>query len=90
MLGRGLRDRRFCLAIGSKADRQALTLTDRYAEGLRSYRQRAWQKAEDAFRVALGAVPDDALSESFLAVCLKHASNLFPTDWDGVWELREK
>jgi adenylate cyclase len=67
-----------------------LALRERYAEGLRAYRARRWDEAQQAFRAALEAVPGDGPSLALARRVEDFQANPPPADWDGAWRLDQK
>ena len=65
-------------------------LRDHYSEGLACYRRRQWREARSAFEAALGVVPNDGPSVTFI----KRLDGLIlhppGEDWDGAWRLEQK
>ena len=63
---------------------------DRYAEGLRLYRERKWREAAAKFRAALDLDPADGPSRMCLERC-SHAADQPPAEpWDGVYTMTTK
>ena len=56
-----------------------------YAEGLRLYRRRDWGRAENCFRTASLANPDDKPSRVFWERCQQYIKVQPSESWDGVW-----
>ena len=65
-------------------------MLERYASGLRAYRDRQWDDAEAAFRVALALTPDDGPSKVYVSRCAAHRNVPPPADWDGVFQMETK
>ena len=65
-------------------------LRDHYSEGVACYRRRQWREARSAFEAALGVVPNDGPSVTFI----KRLDGLIlhppGEDWDGAWRLEQK
>ncbi|MFC1825770.1 CHASE2 domain-containing protein [Thermodesulfobacteriota bacterium] len=58
-----------------------------YAQGLRAYRKRDWNRALVFFNQALSASPDDGPSKTMLKRCNEFKSNPPPEDWNGVYSI---
>jgi len=61
-----------------------------FEQGLRAYRQRAWDEAADKFKTCLKLVPQDGPSALFLKRIQTFAISSPPENWDGVWTMTEK
>jgi adenylate cyclase len=68
----------------------AAAVSERYAEGLASYRSRDWKQAAAYFRSALSLDTSDGPSRTMLARCEAYLATPPPDAWDGVFELTEK
>jgi adenylate cyclase len=60
---------------------------DRYAEGLKAYRERRWDDAIAALNAALEASPGDGPSTALLGRIENLKANPPSQDWDGSWRL---
>jgi adenylate cyclase len=69
---------------------QQVLLRSRYAEGLAAYRARRWDEANNAFNLALDAVPGDGPSLALLSRIKSLRENPPVADWDGSWRLDQK
>jgi adenylate cyclase len=58
--------------------------------GVKSYRERRWDDAINAFRQALIFNPQDFASEMYLKRCEYFKQTPPPIDWNGVWVLKTK
>lgn len=67
-----------------------LALLKRYSEGLAAYRARHWDKALQAFKEALEAVPADGPSTAFVQRIDGFKTNPPADAWDGSWYLDHK
>ncbi|MDE0758959.1 MAG: hypothetical protein OSB45_12435 [Pseudomonadales bacterium] len=79
-----LLDRRNTTA-GVKAD-----LVDQYNRALSAYRQRDYVKALNDFEACLSLVVDDGPALTYVNRCKLLIASPSETDWDGVWNLKEK
>ncbi len=79
-----LLDRRNVTA-GVRAD-----LVDQYHRALSAYRQRDYVKALNDFEACLSLVADDGPALTFVSRCKQFIASPPETDWDGVWDLKEK
>ncbi len=61
-----------------------------FAEGLRRYRAREWDRAASHFERALEAHPGDTPSSLYLDRCRQYAVDPPPSDWKGVWTMATK
>ncbi len=61
-----------------------------YASGLRSYRERRWAEARDAFGEILQSEPGDGPSATMKARAEEYGRNPPPDDWDGVYTMLHK
>lgn len=61
-----------------------------FSDGVIKYRRRDWDKAILAFRKALKANHDDALSRDYVNRCEIMKANPPPEDWDGTWVMQSK
>ncbi|MGI8784142.1 MAG: adenylate/guanylate cyclase domain-containing protein [Acidobacteriota bacterium] len=61
-----------------------------FEQGLRAYRQRAWDEATKQFTTCLKLVPQDGPSALFLKRIQAFAISPPPEHWDGVWTMTEK
>ena len=60
-----------------------------FNEGLRSYRQRRWDSALEAFENAV-SLSDDFASQAYIKRCKYFRHSPPPAAWDGVWILVSK
>ena len=65
-------------------------LCDQFAQGLASYRKRAWEAAITQFQQTLERVPSDVPSQLYLQRCAMYRQTPPPEDWDGVFEMKTK
>ena len=65
-------------------------IRERYAEGLRLYRQRSWNAAAVEFRAALEIDPADGPSKTLLERCVHAAQDPPLEPWDGVYAMAAK
>jgi adenylate cyclase len=65
-------------------------IRDRYAEGLRLYRERKWNDAAAVFRAVLEIDPTDGPSKTLLDRCVHAAQDPPPEPWDGVYVMTTK
>ncbi len=65
-------------------------ILDLYAQGLRAYRQRDWNRALIFFSQALKIMPDDGPSRTMLARCTEYKANPPPKDWNGAYTMAAK
>ncbi len=63
---------------------------DKYHEGLRLYRQRAFKEAIDAFEEVFRYLPDDYVTRVYLERARTFTVAPPPTLWDGVYEMLTK
>lgn len=61
-----------------------------YAEGLALYRAMKWKEAMERFERALAMNKDDCPSKVYLDRCRYFIENPPPSDWDGVWVMKDK
>lgn len=61
-----------------------------FKAGLASYRRQEWDKAEAAFRDALAANPNDALTKTYLKRVAAMRDNPPGPEWNGVWVMKTK
>jgi adenylate cyclase len=75
--------------LGSKGELtpQLSSSRDRYAEGLKAYRERRWDDAIAALNAALEASPGDGPSTALLGRIENLKANPPSQDWDGSWRL---
>jgi adenylate cyclase len=79
--------------IGMKNGRlgtEQMKLLEFYAEGLRLYRQREWQKAIVTFRQGLAHSPGDRPSQLYIERSELYLTAPPPPDWNGVFILETK
>jgi adenylate cyclase len=69
---------------------QQVLLRSHYSEGLTAYRARRWDEANNAFNMALDAVPSDGPSLALLSRVKSLRNNPPAADWDGSWRLDQK
>jgi adenylate cyclase len=74
--------------LGERATASAADLERRrlYHEALALFRERAWERALEAF-VALGP---DSLAQIYVERCREFLRSAPPGDWDGVFDLKSK
>jgi adenylate cyclase len=65
-------------------------LVDQYHRALNAYRQRDYVKALNDFEACLSLVADDGPALTFVNRCKQFMASPPATDWDGVWDLKEK
>jgi len=63
---------------------------ERYAEGIRLYRERAFKDARAAFHATLAINPADRPSRLYIERCEHFLEAPPPPDWDGVWTMTSK
>jgi adenylate cyclase len=63
---------------------------ERYADGIRLYRDRAWKDARTRFLETLALNPADCPSRLYVERCEHFLETPPPPDWDGVWTLASK
>ncbi len=61
-----------------------------YAEGLAAWRNKDWNRAEDAFHACLALRPNDGPSKTFLERLAIVKQTPPSGSWDGVWHLASK
>jgi adenylate cyclase len=74
---------------GGLSDRMR-SIRDRYAEGLRLYRERNWNEAAARFAAILETDPADGPSRTLLERCTHAAHEPPPEPWDGVYVMTTK
>ncbi len=65
-------------------------LIDIYTEGLCAYRERRWADALISFRRVLRYFPNDGPSRIHTIRCLNFLEVPAPSDWDGIYEMKQK
>jgi adenylate cyclase len=68
----------------------ALRVLDIFSDGLKRYRQRDWQSAQDRFASALQLAPQDGPSKVYLDRCRYYREHEPSDNWDGVWVMHDK
>ena len=63
---------------------------ERYSEGIRLYRERAFKDARARFADTLAINPGDRPSQLYVERCEHFLESPPPPDWDGVWTLTVK
>ena len=63
---------------------------ERYIEGIRLYRERAFKDARACFAATLALNPADRPSRLYVERCEHFLESPPPPDWDGVWTLTTK
>jgi len=61
-----------------------------FLKGLEIYRKQDWIHAYDMFQKALSLNPDDGPAQEFIRRCKIFIENPRTSDWNGVFELRDK
>ena len=61
-----------------------------FAEALRAYRERSWEKAIDTFKASLQISEQDGPSLFYLRLCEKYRENPPGERWDGLVRFRKK
>jgi class 3 adenylate cyclase/CHASE2 domain-containing sensor protein len=61
-----------------------------YNQGLKTYRQKEFEKALTKFKECLSIDPDDGPSKTYLKRCEEYIKNPPPEDWDGVFIMTTK
>lgn len=61
-----------------------------YNEGLKAYKLRKWDEAEDWFAQALAADADDGPSALYLERVKEYIKNPPPENWDGIFVMTTK
>jgi adenylate cyclase len=77
-------------ALAGELAPSAAGLFSTYADGLRSYRERRWSEAEEAFTAILARDPDDGPSAIMKMRSDEYGRNPPPDDWDGVYTMLHK
>ncbi|HSB61187.1 MAG TPA: adenylate/guanylate cyclase domain-containing protein, partial [Vicinamibacteria bacterium] len=65
-------------------------LLRRFDEGVALYRRGEWTKARSAFEEALGHHPADPVARLYRERCGYFLEHPPPSDWDGVWVMKDK
>jgi adenylate cyclase len=65
-------------------------LLDLQEKAMGLYRARRWDEAAAAFGAGRQAFPSDTVFGLYVDRCQHFLRNPPPSDWDGVWELKEK
>lgn len=65
-------------------------VTEKYAEGLKAYRNQNWERAEHFFKAALKDSPEDGPSQTLLARCAHFRTNPPSESWDGSFMMESK
>jgi adenylate cyclase len=65
-------------------------LRETFAEGLDAYRRQDWDAAAGCFEACRRVVPDDGPSAVYLERVARLRAEPPPSDWDGIWRLKEK
>jgi adenylate cyclase len=63
---------------------------EKFAQGLRLFRERAFGEAAGAFAAVLDHLPDDGPSLMFKDLCGQFQEDPPPDDWDGVFRPDKK
>jgi adenylate cyclase len=63
---------------------------ERYADGIRLYRERAFKDARTRFLATLALNPADRPSRLYVERCEHFIETPPPSDWDGVWTMTSK
>jgi len=71
-------------------DETMLSMTSRYADGLRLYRERQWDAAIAKFDQALEIVTDDGPARTMRARCQEYKQDPPPRDWNGSYTMKTK
>ncbi|MEP3421667.1 MAG: GAF domain-containing protein [Erythrobacter sp.] len=61
-----------------------------FNEGVKTYRNQDWDRAESFFAKALKANPQDNLSDIYIDRCKMMRANPPGDDWTGVWIMKDK
>lgn len=69
---------------------RAAELRAHYERGLKAYRARQWDEAQDAFSACFAIHPEDGPTLLFIARVDAMRAQTLPEQWDGVWTLTEK
>ncbi len=67
-----------------------MDVVNHFKSGLVYYRKQRWDKAIDAFKLALKANAKDQLSLMYVERCEHYKLNPPGDDWDGVWMMTQK
>lgn len=67
-----------------------MDVVNHFKSGLVYYRKQLWDKAIDAFKLALKANAKDQLSSMYVERCEHYKLNPPGDDWDGVWMMTQK
>ncbi|MBI4577777.1 MAG: CHASE2 domain-containing protein [Planctomycetes bacterium] len=78
------------MAKKGELDPRAAQAREAYAEGLKLYRARRFGEAVAGFETALGLVPGDGPSDTYLDRCRSYQEAPPPEDWDGVYVMTTK
>ena len=78
------------LARAGELDATTTRLRDTFADGLRLYRNRAWEGAEQTFRTCLQIRENDGPALTFLARLADFRRTPPPENWDGAWQASSK
>jgi adenylate cyclase len=65
-------------------------LAEQFCAAMKLYREQRWHEAEDAFAGLLAQFPDDRPSALYVDRCRHFREVPPPSDWDGVFNRREK
>lgn len=65
-------------------------LVTQYEKAMQLYKDREYEPARDAFKLALAISEEDGVSRTYMNRCEEYMKNPPPADWDGVFTLTEK
>ena len=63
---------------------------ERFADGLRYYRECNWDRAIDTFNATLALNPNDGAAAMYIRRCEQLKRNPPPKDWGGIWFMKSK
>ncbi len=72
-------------AVKGGLDDRGMKVNERFAQGLKLYRELRWTEARRCFQQALALDPTDGPSRTYAARCEILESSPPPTGWDGVF-----
>jgi adenylate cyclase len=75
---------------GQSPDPSLSAFLEAYAEGIRRYREREWQRALEAFTAGIALRPDDSPSQLYIERSRLYMQTPPPDSWDGVFVMINK
>jgi adenylate cyclase len=69
---------------------QTIELLSRFAAARALFRQRNWEKAQEAFQAILQTTPTDGPSRTYWKRCQEYLFDEPPLNWDGVFTMDHK